>query len=229
MKTPLFILFCLFISATLDASSLLLPKEEQQILAIEERLKQKWPSPALNTPAKPCLLLISGFQGAGKTTLLQQLATKHPQLLILSSDEIRYHLLHAPETECCASHYTDLIFHRLLKAALSHHYSIAIDANAHTMRTQEIEYVAKETGVANDYQWVKICLQASLETLLQRVKERQPIPEHYQGTINELLQCWNEYDTKTPDYDLMLNTDGLAPAEKIEQIEQFLKDREIFK
>jgi dephospho-CoA kinase len=157
---------------------------------------------------RPVLILVGGFPGAGKTTLLRHLKELYDAQDI-STDVIRQALfnrgikLSAEFSTCVAN-----ISKKMIRNALNNHLHIFFDANAHSRVIVEIENLLEKER--SQYSVIKIFLNTSEETLIERIRKRDPLEGCYQGTEHDLQGALASTKINLDQYDLVVDTDKLS-------------------
>lgn len=188
------------------------PRLEENISAYNPDLEQEITNQLLENLSikvqqQPILILIGGFQGSGKSSLIARINEVYDNAVI-STDVIRQSLFNKGLTSSpLFSKYVSNISYNLLEKSLINCSNIIIDANAHSKRIEEIEKLLKESD--SHYTVMKIFLNATENTLIERVRTRQPLQDCYQGTESDLKAALAATKINLADYDLILDTDQL--------------------
>ena len=170
-----------------------------------EEISSKWQFPKDKHEA-PILLIMAGYQGSGKTTALKALQ-KELGFIVTSPDEIRHILFsrNIPFTDEFVKTVNET-HATLIKKVVRLGFSFAIDS---IMTPKRIEWLLKcieEEGITN-YRIVKVLLDAPMDTLIERVKNRPQAEGIYKGTVEELEASIKEHGELDPSaYDLVINT-----------------------
>lgn len=105
--------------------------------------------------------------------------------------------------------------------ALKNDSNIIIDANAHAKRIEEIKDLLKANR--SRHAMVKIFLQATEETLRDRIRNRKPIHGYYQGTERDLEASLSSSKINPEDYDLTVDVDKMSDSEVFELINHYIR------
>lgn len=187
--------------------------EQEITYELENKFKAK-------TQKQPVLILVGGFQGSGKSSLIMRIKEIY-DANVISTDVIRQSLFNkgiriTPEF----SKYVKSIYINLVKKYLSMGLNIFIDANAHSKRIDEIEKLVKENSP--HYLIIKIFLNTAEATLRNRVKNRKPTADCYQGTESDLETALASTKINLEDYDFSVDTDELSESTLFERVNKFI-------
>lgn len=205
--------------STLSLSSFI--EEDSYSSELEQEIIHKFENEfKARTQKRPILILIGGFQGSGKSSLIARINDVY-DTNVISTDSIRQNLFDrgvkiSPEF----SKYVSNISGNLVMKSLGISSNIIVDANSHSRRIAEMGKLLRENN--SHYSTLKIFLNASEETLRDRVKTRKPISGSYQGTESDLEAALSSAKIDLEDYDLIVDTDKLNQSKVFELVNHFI-------
>lgn len=174
-------------------------------------------------PEHPMVLMIGGFQGSGKTTIIEEIKDDLG-LVVISGDEIRQRLFDKkyPFSKRFGQ-IVEATAGNVFRDILHQGRSMALDTNTTPTKIEQARRVVESEG-GNKYHLITVLLEASKDTLVNRLQNRDGIAGRYRGTVDELeasLVKHGEIDKGA--YDLVVDTTSLSPSDIAEMIKDKVK------
>lgn len=183
------------------------------------------PNLKANSNENPILILIGGYPCAGKTTLIEALHKTY-DIDVIQWNSIRQALL---DRNMQGSSFDweiiEAVNRNLFKNCLKRSSNIIIDANAHANNIKLFETLLKEEQTNNSYKIFKICLNPSVEVLMDRMLAREQKENVHQGTALDLRRDLdsNHKRLNMSDYELIIRNDKIDFQTELNIVKSFLK------
>lgn len=209
-------------SASSLAPSIAYSSSQKEINSfLEKEITLEFESKFLASSQKePVILLIGGFQGSGKSSLIRRIEEIYDANILLN-DVIRQTLFNRGlESSLEFTKMVSSINNNLVKKSLTQNANLFIDANAHSKRIQKIEKLVQENRAPHIL--IKIFLKTSQDNLRDRVKNRKPSLNCYQGTLSNLEAALSTTEINPDDYNLIVDTDSLNKDAVFEKVNDFI-------